>query len=406
MPGAMITVDEARTRIFAALGRLPAEQVSLPQAAGRVLAEDIVSRVTKPPVAVSSMDGYAVRAADTRTVPAVLEIIGEAPAGHALDVSLDAGQAVRIFTGGKVPDGADCVVIQENTRRDGAEVTILSSSREGRHVRPAGLDFSRGEPGGLGGRRLGPREVGLAASMNCLWVKVTRRPRIAIMGTGDELVMPGEMPRADQIIGSNSLVLAALVAEAGGEAVNLGIAPDDEHAIRDVVRRSAHCDMLVVSGGMSVGEHDLVRKVMTDEGMALDFWKVAMRPGKPLAFGMLGALPVLGLPGNPVSTMVCGHLFLRPAIHRMLGRTDGGVGEDMAVAAAALAANDERQDYLRAKLSRDTRGILLAEPFPRQDSSMVSVLSRSSCLIVRPPHAPAAEAGERVRIIRLSSCDA
>ena len=401
----MITVDEARSRILGALETLPAEEVSLTQATGRVLADDVVSRVTKPPVAVSAMDGYAVRAADTGTVPAVLDVVGRAPAGHALQRPLDPGEAVRIFTGGAVPEGADAVVIQENTEREGAKVTILAPVREGLHVRPAGLDFARGDPAGLAGRRLGPREIGLIASMNCLWLKVARRPRIAIMGTGDELVMPGEVPRSDQIVSSNSLMLAALVAEAGGEAVNLGIAADDERAIRDMIRRSARCDMLVVTGGMSVGEHDLVRKVMSEEGMALDFWKVAMRPGKPLGFGVLGTLPVLGFPGNPVSTLVCGHIFLRRAIHLMLGLRDGGTTEESAILAAGLSANDERQDYLRATLSRDPGGNLLADPFARQDSSMMAVLSRASCLIVRPAHACALEAGERVRVIRLDLLD-
>ena len=401
----MITVDEARSCILDALEALPAEEISLTQATGRVLAEDVVSRVTKPPVAVSAMDGYAVRAAETGTIPAVLDVVGTAPAGHAIQRPLGPGEAVRIFTGGAVPEGADAVVIQENTEREGAKVTILGSAGEGLHVRPAGLDFARGDPAGLAGRLLGPREIGLIASMNCLWLKVTRRPRIAIMGTGDELVMPGEVPRPDQIVSSNSLMLAALVAEAGGEAVSLGIAADDESAIRDMIRRSARCDMLVVTGGMSVGEHDLVRKVMAEEGMALDFWKVAMRPGKPLAFGVLDTLPVLGFPGNPVSTLVCGHLFLRPAIHLMLGLKDGGTKEEAAILATGLPANDERQDYLRAALTRDVGGNLLADPFARQDSSMMAVLSRASCLIVRPAHACALKAGERVRVIRLNPLD-
>ncbi len=399
----MITVDEARSRILAALAVLPAEDLALPQAAGRVLAQDVLSKVTKPPVAVSSMDGYALRSADAGTAPAVLDVVGEVPAGHPLERSLGPGEAARIFTGGALPRGADAVVIQENAARDGARVTLLVPAGQGAHVRPAGLDFARGAPAGLAGRRLGPREIGLIAAMNCLWLKVTRRPRVAIMGTGDELVMPGEEPGAGRIVSSNSLVLAALVACAGGEPVMLGLAADDEAAIRGMVRRSSRCDMLVVTGGMSVGDHDLVRKVMAQEGMALEFWKVAMRPGKPLAFGLLDGLPVLGFPGNPVSTLVCGHLFLRPAIDRMLGLEESLAGEETARLATGLPANDDRQDYLRAALTRNGDGELVAEPFPRQDSSMLAVLSKASCLVVRPPHAAPVDAGCRVPIIRLDT---
>ncbi len=399
----MISVDEAGTRIRGNLERVPFEEVALSQSTGRVLAVDVLSAVTKPPAAISSMDGYAVRAVDVACVPVVLDIVGEAAAGHAPAGAIGPGEAVRIFTGGVLPAGADSVVIQENTVRDSSRVTVRASAHEGQFVRRRGLDFTEGDAAGLTGRLLGPREIGLIASMNASWVRVARRPRIAIMGTGDELVRPGDVPRPDQVVSSNSLVLAALVSKAGGEAVNLGIARDNRRSILDCLHHATGSDMLVVTGGMSVGEHDLVRKVMEQEGMDLDFWKVAMRPGKPLAFGLLDSMPVLGFPGNPVSTLVCGHLFLRPAIHAMLGRIDGDIGEDPAITTTGLAANDERQDYLRATHTRSPSGGFDVTAFDRQDSSMVAVLASASCLIIRPPHAPAVPAGGHVRIMRLDT---
>lgn len=399
----MISVDEAGARIRRHLERVPFEEVALSQATGRVLAVDVVSNVTKPPAAVSSMDGYAVRAIDVATVPTTLDIVGEAPAGHALAGTIGPREAVRIFTGGVLPVGADSVVIQEDAVRDGARVTVRESIQEGKFVRQRGLDFAEGDAAGLVGRLLGPREIGLIASMNASWVRVARRPRIAIMGTGDELVRPGDVPRSDQVVSSNSLVLGALVTQAGGETVNLGIARDNRQSILDCLRHAAGSDMLVVTGGMSVGEHDLVRKVMDEQGMELDFWKVAMRPGKPLAFGLLDSMPVLGFPGNPVSTLVCGHLFLRPAIHTMLGRVDSDVGEETAITTTDLAANDERQDYLRATHARSKSGRLEVTAFGRQDSSMVAVLASASCFIIRAPHAPAVAAGGHVTVVRLDT---
>jgi len=397
----MIPVAQARQRILDGFAPLPAEQVAISQADGRVLAADVNARVTKPPQDVSAMDGYAVHAADVASVPVDLSVVGEAPAGGAYGKALERGQAVRIFTGGPLPEGADAIVIQENTQRDGDRVTVTDSVASGRFVRRKGLDFAIGDIGCEAGTRLGARQIGLIAAMNVPWVMVTRRPRIAILGTGDEIVNPGDPLGPNQIISSNSLALAAIVREAGAEALNLGIATDNEASLRRMIAGARQADLLVVSGGMSVGEHDLVRHVLGDDGLELDFWKIAMRPGKPLTFGRLGETSMLGLPGNPVSTLVCGHLFLRPAIGRMLGLKTTEVGEENARLGSALKANDEREDYLRARLERDGDGNWVATPFKAQDSSMLSTLAQADALVVRVPHAPAAEAGDPCRIVRL-----
>ena len=396
----MIPVADARRRILAGFSPLAGEQIAISQAHGRVLSEAVRARLTKPPHDVSAMDGYAVRAEDVAKVPAVLKVVGEAPAGGAYDAPIGPGEAVRIFTGGPLPEGADAIVIQENTTRDGARVTVTTGVTKGRFVRRRGLDFAEGDAGPATGTRLGPREIGLIAAMNVPWVMVARRPRVAILSTGDEIVMPGEPLGPNQIVSSNALALASIVTASGGEPVNLGIATDDEASLRRLVAGAERADLLVVTGGMSVGEHDLVRHVLGEDGLDLDFWKIAMRPGKPLSFGRFGATPMLGFPGNPVSTLVCGHLFLRPAIARMLGLEDDD-GEENARLGIDLAANDEREDYLRADLVRDAEGTWVATPFPAQDSSMLAVLARARCLVVRAPHAPAARAGETVRIVRL-----
>ena len=397
----MISVAEARSRIAAGLPAMAPETVALAGAFGRVLAEDVRARVTQPPVAVSAMDGYAVRAADLADAPVTLAQIGEAPAGAAFAGLVGAGQTVRIFTGAPMPEGADAVVIQEDTEADAGRVTMREPAREGQHVRPAGLDFSTGEVGIAAGRVLTARDVGLAAAMNVPWLAVRRRPRIALLATGDEIVRPGEPIGPNQIVSSNALALAALVVASGGEAIDLGIAADDEGSLRTMAAGARGADMLVTIGGASVGDHDLVREVLGDEGLELDFWRIAMRPGKPLLFGAIGATPVLGLPGNPVSSLVCGLIFLRPAIHGMLGLPASEGAAASARLGADLPQNDARQDYLRSALERDASGALVATPLKVQDSAMLSGLARADCLVVRPPHAPAAKAGERVDILPL-----
>lgn len=399
----MLSVEEARRRICAAFRPLPAEQVNLAEALGRVLAEPVAARVDQPPVAVSAMDGYAVRAADVAALPARLTVIGVSAAGAGFAGTLGAGEAVRIFTGAPIPEGADAVVIQENTRPEGDRVAVVDgTSWAGRFIRPAGLDFKTGDVGLPAGRRLTARDIGLAAAMNWPWLKVHRRPRIAILATGDEVVMPGDPLGPSQIVSSNSLSLGAFVTACGGEPVQLGIAPDEREALGRMAGGAIGMDLLLTTGGASVGDHDLVQEVLGQQGFELDFWKIAMRPGKPLIFGRIGATPVLGLPGNPVSGLVCSTVFLRPALAVMLGLDTPGDGPEQATLARDLPENDERQDYLRARLSREADGRLLARPFDRQDSSMMANMAHADCLVVRPPHAPAAKAGDSVEIIRLA----
>jgi molybdopterin molybdotransferase len=398
----MLSVEEATARILAAFAPLPAETVSIADALGRVLAEDVIARVTQPPADVSAMDGSAVRAADVAKVPVTLHQIGSAPAGGAFAGTVEAGQCVRIFTGGPVPRGADAIVIQEDVTAAGDQITIKEGAPRGRYVRPAGLDFRVGDVGLKAGRAIGVRDVALAAAMNHPWLRVRRKPRIAILATGDEVVMPGDPIGPNQIVSSNGLALAAMVAAAGGEPIQLGVAPDSTDALQELTAGARNADLLVTSGGVSVGEHDLVRSALGAKGLAVDFWQIAMRPGKPLMFGRIAATPVLGLPGNPVSSLVCATLFLRPALAKMLGRAETGPASKAAILGRDLGANDKRQDYLRATLTTDAQGRPVATPFDRQDSSMVATLARADCLIVRAPHAPAAKAGDPVTIVALA----
>ncbi len=397
----LITVEAALARITGALTPVGVEWVNIAQAHGRVLAEAVTSQRTQPPFAVSAMDGYAVRANDVAKVPAKLTVIGQAPAGGAFTGTVGPGQAVRIFTGGPVPMGADTIVIQENTEAlqylDGNQVTVTQPAVAGKHIRAEGLDFRTGDVMLAAGRRLGARDVALAAAMNVPWLLVRRRPRIALLATGDELVRPGEAIGPHQIVSSNALGLAAMIAACGGEAIDLGIARDDREELRAMALGARGADMLITLGGASVGDHDLVQSVLGEAGLKVDFWKVAMRPGKPLIFGHMGQTPMLGLPGNPVSSMVCGLLFVRPAIAALLGETGGGNTTRAAILGAGMAQNDNRQDYVRASLSPDG----IATPFPVQDSAMLSSLAKAGCLIIRPPHAPAAKAGDTVPVLRL-----
>ena len=400
----MISVEEALGRILAGLAdRAPvaAEDVLLSDGLGRVLAEDVHARVTQPPAAMSAMDGWAVRAADVARVPTTLRRIGAVPAGAHFAGTVGAGETVRIFTGAPLPDGADTIVIQEDADQDGDRVVVREGAAKGTYVRPAGLDFVAGAVGLTAGRRLTARDIGLAAAMNHPWLRVRRRPRVAILATGDEIVRPGDPIGPNQIVSSNALALSALVASVGGDPLMLGIAPDQSDALRRMAAGAQGADLLVTTGGASVGEHDLVRSGLALDGLALDFWSIAMRPGKPLMFGRLGAVPLLGLPGNPVSSLVCALVFLKPALERLLGLAQAQAPRQTAVLAIDLKANDRRQDYLRARLDLDGTDARRVTPFAKQDSSMLTPLAQADCLVVRPPHAPPAPAGTSVEIIPL-----
>jgi len=349
----------------------------------------------------SAMDGYAVRAEDVASAPVILRRIGEVQAGNAFDGRIGPGEAVRIFTGAPLPDGADTIVIQEDTDADGDRVAVHHPVPRHRHVRFAGIDFRTGEAGIPAGRLMTARDVGLAAAMNVPWLRVRRRPRIAILATGNEVVLPGDPVRPNQIVSSNAFAISALVTAFGGVPINLGVALDTPESLVELTAGGQRADLLVTSGGASAGEYDLVRSVLGDRGMDLDFYKIAMRPGKPLMFGRLGDVPVLGLPGNPVSSFVCAVLFLRPALLRMQG-LDPIERRLTARLEAPLKQNDQREDYMRASLSRSESGELIAKPFSSQDSSLMTVLARADCLIVRPPFAPAAAKDERVEILPLT----
>jgi molybdopterin molybdotransferase len=399
----MLSVAEARARIRGAFTCLAPESISLSAAAGRVLAEDLVARRTQPPVAVSAMDGYAVRAADAAKVPVKLTVIGEAPAGGAFAGTVKAGQCVRIFTGGPVPAGADAVVIQEDTDMGTPEVTINDTPGPAQHIRGAGIDFTEGDTLLKAGRRLTARDIGLAAAMNHPWVSVTRRPRIALLATGNEVVRPGDPLGPNQIVSSNGPALAAFIEAHGGASLDLGIARDEAGSLRALTEGAKGADLLITSGGVSVGDYDLVQKVLSDAGMTVDFWKIAMKPGKPLMFGRLGDTCVLGLPGNPVSSMVCAMLFLGPAIDAMLGLDDSGIPTRRARLGTDVGANNFREDFMRATLTEDGTDLPVATPFSLQDSSMMSALARADCLIRRPPDAPAAKQGDVVEVIPLAA---
>ena len=398
----MLSVEDARERILAGLRPLPAEIVALADAWGRVSAAPIIARLTQPPADVSAMDGYALRAADG-TAGAVLEVIGEAPAGHPFGGTVGPGQAVRLFTGSVVPAGADAILLQEDATPEEGRVRVNEAVRSGRHIRRAGQDFAAGEAILPAGRRLGARDIGLAAAANHPWMAVHRRPRVGVLATGDEIAMPGEPIPPGGIVSSNSHALAALVRAGGGQPIVLPVARDDRAAIAAVADAASGTDMLVTTGGASVGDHDLVVAGLQSRGFELDFWKIAMRPGKPLVFGRLGSVPVLGLPGNPVSALVCAILFLVPALAVLSGLPPEPLPTAAALLGGPVAANDSRADHLRATLGRDSAGHLVATPFPVQDSAMLRRLTQADALILRPPRAPALPAGAEVPVIRLDS---
>ena len=401
----LLPVEDALARILATAEHpLEAESVALADALGRRLATDLAAMRTQPPRAVSAMDGYALRAADIASVPSRLKVVGVSAAGHGFGGVVGPGEAARIFTGAPVPDGADTILIQEDAEAGDGFVTALASEPQGRYVRRAGLDFAAGDVLLKAGRRMGPAELALAAAMNHATLPVVRRPRVAILATGDELVSPGAQPGPDQIVASNNFAVGAYARQAGAEVVDLGIAGDDFAALEAAIRRArdVKADVLVTLGGASVGDHDLVQTALTREGMELGFWRIAMRPGKPFMHGRIGDMRILGLPGNPVSAIVCAVLFLSPLVRSLSGDPEAGADATRpATLGADLPENDQRQDYLRATLQGVEDGRPVVTAFTRQDSSMLGILAQAHALIVRPPHAPPAKAGEPCRYIPL-----
>jgi molybdopterin molybdotransferase len=400
---ALMPVADALSAVLTGADPLPEEMVALDSAHHRVLARDLAASRTQPPQAMSAMDGYAVRAIDAARAAARLKVIGEIAAGQPFERAVGAGEAVRIFTGGVIPEGADAVIIQEDTVVEDGGITITEAAIPGRHIRPAGVDFREGDVLLAGGRRLTDRDLSLAAGMNYPQLPVRRRPKVAILATGDELVMPGETPGPGQIVYSNGYALRALARDEGAETIDLGIAADTIEATTDGIRRARElgADILVTTGGASVGDHDLVKRSLEAEGVAMAFWRIAMRPGKPMMHGRLGAMRVIGLPGNPVSSYVCGFLFLVPLIRRLSGRSAVHHRRETAVLGRNAAANDLREDYLRARLEWRSDGALIATPVDHQDSSLLGNLAAARALVIRPPFAPAAGAGAACEILRL-----
>lgn len=398
----MLPVKDALAMVREGFQPLSSEVVAIEQAMGRTLAENAASNLTHPPDAVSSMDGYAVRAVDIVQTPCTLTQIGESRAGTGFNGTVAQGETVRIFTGARLPTGADTVVIQENVEANGSAIRVLETAPKGKFVRPAGLDFKKGDVLLHKGKLLSARDIGLLASMNLPDITVYRKPRVAILSSGDELVPAGEEVGPDQIINSNAYAMAGYIKALGGEPVNLGIARDTEHSLREKLAGARGTDLLITIGGASVGDYDLVQSVMKQEGLELGFYKIAMRPGKPLIFGHLKEVPVLGLPGNPVSAGVTSLIFLKAAMDVMLGMADADAASEYALLGEDLPENDQRQDYIRARLSRNQTNEWVATPFAKQDSSMMARFAKADCLIIRPVHAPALTKGEQVEIIRMN----
>ncbi|MDE5463164.1 gephyrin-like molybdotransferase Glp [Bradyrhizobium sp. CSS354] len=400
---ALMPVSDALAAVLAGAEPLPEDMISLDEAYHRVLARDVAARRTQPPQAMSAMDGYAVRAADAATIDSELTVIGEVAAGRPFAGTVGAGEAVRIFTGGVVPGGADAVVIQEDTVAAGKRITIKEAASAGRHIRPAGVDFREGDVLLRKGSRLTERDLALAAGMNHPHLAVFRRPKVAILATGDELVMPGTTPGHGQIVYSNGYALHALARSEGAETIDLGIAADTLEATTAGIRRAREsgADILITTGGASVGDHDLVQQALRDEGIAMAFWKIAMRPGKPMMHGRLGTMGVIGLPGNPVSSYVCAFLFLVPLIRALSGRSVIHHRRESAVLGRDIGANDQREDYLRAHLEERDDGTRVVLPVNHQDSSLLANLAAAQVLLVRAPFAPKAEAGTACEVLRL-----
>ncbi len=401
--GGLLPFDTALDRLLALTSPLPAEQRTILDAEGRHLAGDIAARLTQPPADVSAMDGYALRFGD---LPGPLRLVGESAAGRPLGIAIAQGEAARIFTGAHLPAGADTVAVQEDAVVDRGSVAFPVSGPPGigAHIRRRGIDFAEGAPIARAGDRLSPARLGLVAAAGHKTVSVHRRPRVALLSTGDELVAPGTAPAAGQIIGSNALMIAALLRSFGADVTDFGIVPDKRAALAAAIRSARSHDLLVTIGGASVGDHDLVKPVLEGEGAAIDFWKVAIRPGKPLLAGRLGegadAMLVVGLPGNPVSAFVCARIFLGPLLRYLAGDRSPHDRLETATSAVGLPPNGSRRDFMRATVQSGPDGPTIT-PAPRQDSSLLSVLAGANALLIRPENAPALNAGEIVPVLSL-----
>lgn len=394
----MQSVDEALSVIREAASPLPAETVPIEAAVGRVLAADARARVTHSPFAASAMDGYAVRFEDARNEGARLKVIGEARAGGAAPLRIGAGEAVRIFTGGVVPGGADHILVQEEARRDGDVVITTAAQKEPGHIRASGMDFREGDLLRAKGVRLAPVDLSLLAAANIPAVSVARRPLVALFDNGDELVEPGVELVPGQIVASNRYALCALIKVWGAQAHYLGRAGDSEASVRAMIERGG--DVLVPVGGASVGDHDHARAAFAGAGGRLLFDKIAVKPGKPTWLGRLDGTLTLGLPGNPASAIVCAFLFLQPLIDALLGAEERAKTV-RAVLGSPLPANGPRETYLRAHARIDGEGRLRAMPADNQDSALIGVLAEADVLIRRAARAPAAPAGEIIDVIPL-----
>ncbi len=391
-----MTVAEVKARILHGAGPLPAEAASIYEAGGRILAEGIKAKLTQPPFAASAMDGYAVRAADVAAVPVRLRVIGASAAGHGFAGRAGPQDAVRIFTGAPLPEGADAIVIQEDTKIEAPDtVTVLQGAPEGKHIRPRGYDFSEGEVLIAAGTKLNSRDLMLAAAMNHAAVLVRSKPVVAVLANGDELVPPGGTPGPSQIISSIPAGMKAAIEAWGGEPLILDLARDNRDSIAACARAAAGADVLLTIGGASVGEHDLVRGTLEAQGAKFEVLRAAMRPGKPVMFGFLNAQRVLSLPGNPASAIICARVFLKPLIDAFLGRETGEALSELPLG-CATGPNGEREHYMRAAISGGT-----VSPIADQDSSLMNAFAKSDCLLIRPVRAPALPAGALVPVIPL-----
>jgi molybdopterin molybdotransferase len=394
---ALLPVDEALARILAKVKIMSVESLPLADCMDRILAADVKASRDQPPFLSSAMDGYAIRFVDQNKS---LKLVGVAAAGHAFNGIVKSGQAVRILTGAPLPKGADTIVIQENTRITGHVLHALETTPVGKNIRAKGLDFKSGDVLLPAGTKINARDIGLAAAGNAPKLRVRRKPRLVLFTTGDELVLPGQKPRADQIISSNSHAIDAMAKAWGAEVVNLGIIPDTLQATISAINKAGNADILITTGGASVGDHDYVQEALKASGIKIGFWKIALRPGKPLMFGRKGKLRVLGLPGNPVSALVCARIFLKPLIAAMQGNsTDESIVQ--AQLGTSLPANDSRRDYMRATLTLAANGSRTATAYGKQDSSMQRTLRNAGCLIIREPNAPELAVGEVVSVLLL-----